>query len=78
MKVRKSTLKRFRSRVKFINKFHNTPLLDKYRVSCILNSYRGYLKLGNCYRSYQNIVKLVNTGHLVEHIGDTNKRLLED
>lgn len=78
MKVRKSTLKRFRSRVKFINKFYNTPLLDKYRLSCILNSYRGYLRLGNCFKSYQNIVKLVNTGHLEEHIGDTSKRLLEN
>ncbi len=78
MKVRKSTLKRFKSRVKFINKYHNTPVIDKYRISCILNSYRGYLSMGNCFRSYQSIVSKVNTGHLKEHVIDVDKKLLED
>ena len=78
MKVRKTTLKRFKSRVKFINKFHNTSVIDKYRISCILQSYRGYLRLGNCFRSYQNIVDRVKTGTLKERIIDVDKRILEE
>lgn len=78
MKVRKSTLKRFRSRVKFINKYHNTPIIDKYRISCILNSYRGYLKLGNSFRSYQSIIKIVKTATLKDRIINVDKKLLED
>ncbi|MBO5103091.1 MAG: hypothetical protein J6C13_03275 [Clostridia bacterium] len=78
MKVRKSTLKRFKSRIKFINKFHNTPLINKEKIRCILDSYKGYLGQGNCYKSYKSILKNLKIGELKERLIDVDKNLLQD
>ena len=78
MKVRKSTLKRFKSRIKFINKFYNTPLMPKDKIRCILDSYKGYLSLVNCYKSYHSIMSKLQVKDLKDRVIDVDKPLLSD
>ena len=52
--------------------------MPKDKIRCILDSYKGYLSLGNCYKSYHSIMSKLQVKDLKDRVIDVNKPLLSD
>ena len=61
IKIKKSTKKRFKKKVKNLKVLKNNNYIDSETYIKLLSSYKGLLKYGNCKRLFISNLKRINS-----------------